>query len=410
MAFALHQLAAAVVKETRLVLRDREALMILLVMPAVFVLIMSLALRDSFHEKAGVQFSLAIVDHDGGATGKKITEAFTGSPFFKVQALANLDETALERRLTAGEFKFAVVIPKQATQTARTMLRRQLQENAKPGKLVEVRLLADPTLRRDYRSLVTARLNGVLREAESTLLFQELAALGLRAPATGLAAFAAVGDAAQTADDPIPTSVQQNAPAWTILAMFFLVIPLSTTFIKEQAQGSLLRLQTMAAPRWVFVAGKVLPYFIINEIQLVLVLLEGRYLLPLLGGDALAIGDAPAAIVLVSVATNLAAIGYGLVIATFARTQEQATTFGATSVLILAAIGGIMVPKLIMPPVMQGLANISPLSWALEGFLDIFVRGGRLSEVLPESLQLLTFAVACFALASVRLRHTLRGG
>ncbi|MCK7498096.1 MAG: ATP-binding cassette domain-containing protein [Comamonadaceae bacterium] len=79
---------------------------------------------------------------------------------------------------------------------------------------------------------------------------------------------------------PTPTSVQQNAPAWTLLAMFFLAVPLSVTFIKERAQGSLSRLQSMPVPGWVLLGSKVAPYLVINQIQLVLILAVGVWGLP----------------------------------------------------------------------------------------------------------------------------------
>ena len=89
---------------------------------------------------------------------------------------------------------------------------------------------------------------------------------------------------------------------------------------------------------------------------------------------------------------------------------REVTVPEGTSIMRAAADLGIMVPKLIMPPLMQELANISPLSWALEGFLDIFIRGGGLTEVLPEVLRLLTFALACFVIAVLRLRRSWRSG
>jgi len=110
----------------------------------------------------------------------------------------------------------------------------------------------------------------------------------------------------------------------------------------------------------------------------------------------------------VSVSASLAAIGFALLIASFARTPEQATTFSATTVLILAALGGIMVPKLVMPSAMQQIAELSPFSWGLDGFLDIFIRGGGVREVLPEAGRLVAFGVACFTLAVLRFNGRLR--
>ncbi len=430
----LHKLIAAVAKEMRVILRDREALLILFVMPVTFVLIMSLALQDAFSERAGIRFPLLIVDHDQGVIGERLMQHFGSDRAFNVTRLradkgeAALPDTAqVQEDLRAGRYKFAFIVPAGASRAAARRMDQQLglaPAGKPPATEVDIRLLADPTVRRDHRGLVISGLNRVLQGIESGMLLarytqvtDRVRALGgpagtaPRKPAKTLATFADITDAADSAaatSTPVPTSVQQNAPAWTLLAMFFLVIPLSVTLIKERQQGSLMRLQSMAVPPWVLLAGKTLPYFIINQIQVLLILLVGMYLLPRLGGDALHIGDAPGAIALLSMAASLAAIGYGLLVATFARTPEQATTFGATSVLIFAALGGVMVPKLVMPLALQQIANVSPLSWGLEGFLDIFVRAGGVREVLPEFLQLLAFAAACMTIAVLRFGHGLR--
>ncbi len=433
---ALYKLAATITKEFRLLMRDREALLILFVMPVTFVVIMSLALQDAFSERAGIRFSVLIVNHDGGLVGNAIDEAFSKSSFFDVSAVPPgtgkqlPDETAVRKDLVAGKYKFAVLIPPAATQRSLRRIQQRLGLAPVHGTAeqpVDISLLADPTMQRDHRDLVAAALNRMLQRIESRMVLEQFKAFGqritaatrgvpgipvLKAPAS-INAFAEVTDHEESAalsGAPIPTSVQQNAPAWTLLAMFFLVVPLSVTFIKERQQGSLARLQSMPVPAWVLLGGKIAPYFVINQIQVVLILLVGRYLLPYLGGDALDIGHAPQAIMLVSMSASLAAVGYGLLVATFARTPEQATTFGATSVLVLAAIGGVMVPKLVMPAVLQRVANLSPLSWGLDGFLDIFVRGGGTRDVLPTIAKLLTFAAACLALAVFRFRHTLRRG
>jgi ABC-2 type transport system permease protein len=418
-----HQLAAAVIKEIRLILRDKEALIILFIMPMVFVLILSLALRDSFHERAGVRFALLIVNQDRGPVSVKLVEIFSQSANFKTEVVSANgpvpSTVALDADLRAGRYKFAFLIPPQTSERALRRVQQQLglQPTGKvPEASVALTLLSDPTVRGDQRALVQAALNRALQGVESGILLQQFAAIGkrlapyaanvpgvpaLKAPKT-LDAFAEVRDPDETGKpfkEQTPTSVQQNAPAWTMLAMFFLVIPLSVTLIKERQVGSLTRLQSMGAPAWVLLAGKILPYFVINQVQLVLILLEGMYLLPQLGGDRLTIGNAPEAIALVSMAASFAAISFGLLIAAFSHTPEQATTFGATSVLVLAAVGGIMVPKLVMPPAMQRLGDLSPMSWGLEGFLDIFVRGGGVAEVLPECSQLLVFAAICLSIA-----------
>ena len=86
-----------------------------------------------------------------------------------------------------------------------------------------------------------------------------------------------------------------------------------------------------------------------------------------------------------SAAVSLAALGYALLISSITRTTEQASLLGGAGNLILAAIGGIMVPKFVMPEAMQHLTNVSPMAWGLEGFLDVLLRDWRHGRSLARS-------------------------
>ena len=133
-----------------------------------------------------------------------------------------------------------------------------------------------------------------------------------------------------------------------------------------------------------------------------------RGLLPAFGIEPLKIAGSVGAVVLMSCASSVAAVGFGLLIAMFARSVEQATGFGAAAVLILAAIGGIMVPKMMMPLPMQTLASWSPLGVALDGFLDIFVRGAGLKAITPHATFLILFAAVCLVIAMIRFNRLSR--
>jgi ABC-2 type transport system permease protein len=418
-------LTAAMRKELLLLLRDREALLLLLAMPLVFVLIMSLALQDTFGEHGGAKLAMVVVNEDAGKVGEKLAENFANDRHFRVELRTTAERTRLQEELRRGQFKFALWIPPQTTEQAVRRIQQQL--NLAPASdaqaPVTLQLLADPAVRTEQRAIVMNAVNRALQTAESAILLQQLNEAGkrltrarqlfpeipaVRAPAT-LTTFTEITEiATERAARRMPTSVQQNAPSWTLLSMFFLVVPLSFTLIKERQQGSLMRLQSLATPPALLLVGKLIPYFVINQMQMLLILLEGMYLLPLLGGEALTIGDSPGGIALVSAGASLAAIGFGLLVAVYLRTPEQANVFGPIVVLILAAVGGILVPKIVMPPFMQQLGNISPLSWALDGFHDIFLRGGGVVEVLPEFLRLTAFGAVCFGIAAFRFRRYFR--
>lgn len=419
---SLNKLATSVIKESRIILRDRQALILFFVMPVLFVLILSLALRDAFGERPGATFPMLVVDLDGGEVGKEVISAFTANSHFRVERAGRPSpgQVALEHALQKGRYRFVVIVPQGATEQAKQRV-SEIAANFPLSQLtfpaVQVRMLADPTLRTDYRFMVATALSGILHGVEVRLsgeqLVKNLRAMGypmnIPSDLTQARVFSEVRDEPLLSgkSHTIPSSVQQNAPAWTLLAMFFLAVPLSVSFIKEREQGSLSRLQTMSVPGWVVLGGKTTPYFVINQIQMVSILLVSVYVLPLLGGDRLDPGHAPLALALLGASASLAAIGFGIAVAMYSRTAEQATSFSSATVMIMAALGGIFVPKAVMPPLMQQLAALSPLAWGLDGFLDVFVRGGGVRDVLPKSLGLLGFSAVCHALAVLRYQNRL---
>lgn len=425
MSMWLSQLLAAITKETRLIMRDREALAILFIMPAIFVLIMSLALQDAFREQGGgVQFSIMIVNKDKNETGTRLVEAFTNSKNFVVSSDEHLDIKTLEKKMRGGEYRFAIYIPENTTKLALDRAQQELRLSTRRGKPgieeLSISMLADPAVRGDYRNLVASIVNRVLQGIETRLMLQAfskyrdqvavMSSVPIPKPPEQASLFMEVKDPYldKQGDSPSPTSVQLNAPGWGLLAMFFLVIPLASTLAREHQEGSLVRLQVMAAPTSMILLGKIVPYLVINQIQIALILFEGVYLLPLLGGEQLVLGRHPEAILVLSLCVSLAAVGYGLLVAAFARTPEQATIFGATSVLVLGALGGIMVPKMVMPPIMQELSAISPMAWALDGFLEIFVRGAGAMDILDKAGALLLLSAACLLVGIVRFNYRLR--
>ncbi|MEK6790165.1 MAG: ABC transporter permease [Deltaproteobacteria bacterium] len=411
------KLGASIIKEARLIVRDREALVILFVMPLAFVLIMSLAMQDAFREKSGV-FTVAILDNDKGAVGQSVIVAFSSAGYMKTTVFEGAHtEADVKKEINSGAFKFGVIIPEGATTLAKARVQRQLRfAKGEASSGVNVRLISDPAMRVDHRNLVAASLSRALAGVENRLLWEQFAALAgmkitperekeIRELLAANRPFEEVKpeDAAGAGvNAPMPTSVQQSVPAWSLFAMFFIVIPLSVTFIKERQLGALTRLKTTPVPPLVVMAGKAIPYFIINQLQIALMLAVGFFVVPLLGAEALSAGNSPVGIALLTVSASLAAVGFGLMTAMFCKTTEQSTTFGGTSVIVFAALGGIMVPKFLMPQFMQSLSIISPLSWGLDGFLDIFVRGGAVRDILPEAAGLSFFGLICMGIAAWR--------
>lgn len=394
-------LIALGLNELRLLLRDAHGLLVLFVVPAAFILIMSLALRDVFDPRALSRQSLAVNDLDGAELSQRLLQRLReGGAFEIVDGDAPLRLTVLPgfSELLAG--------------------RAELADDYLAGE-------AEPTLLRvDYSPSLLPQARAAagiaLRQALLTVQSEYLLETQLEVPRERMPALRYLGDPrrlpltesfADRDGRPLsaPTAVQQNVPAWLIFAIFFSVIPLATSFVVERAQGSLLRLRTLDVPPWAIFAAKALPYYVVNLLQLASMFAIGRWLVPALGGDRFTPGDSIFGLWLIATGTSAAAIGLALLVAVHVRTTTQATIAGGAISLILAALGGIMVPKLVMPTAMQELTLLSPMSWSLEGFWALCLHDGGWRDVLAPAGALTLFGLLGLTLAAWRFRRLQQG-
>ncbi len=397
-------LKAMLLKEIILLSRDKQALAALFIMPAIFILIMSLALKDTFSPQR-VLLTYAIIDQDNSAPSRMIREALQHSKVMAERPVI-ITSAAQQEELLNGSYHFILTINEGL---ARSLTSRQ---ELPPGSaLLQVAAAAD--LKAEMLTLLQAELTRAVLQLRLQLMQTELTAL---LPELGhqLADIDFDGQDLinirfnRMAAEQRPTSTQQSVPSWIIFGMFFVIIPMSTIFINERRQNTLMRMSAMNISIPALFAGKIAPYLVINQLQVWLMIGVGIFVVPLAGGEALTLGHSIIGLFMVSLGLSLAAIGTSVLIAVLAGTVEQATTIGGIINILLGAIGGIMVPKFYMPPAMQELAAISPMSWGLEGFLDIFVRGLGVEAVLAETLALTGFGLGLLMLAGLIFRA--RGG
>ncbi len=430
-------------KELLLLSRDRGGLLVLFVMPMLLVLVLSL-IQDNLFRATGETATRALfVNLDAGKLGAEFAEKITTTGAIELVdevAGQRLDAENARQQVFAGDYQFAIVIPERFSAgidtAAEAAVRAALRGERAETEASRLLVYFDPTVRGVYRTAVTNALQrGVLglEIARKGALFGKLLREELQANIDkqygGYGGDAAAELVPQLSADwsgqplidlreesaypekysTLPTSVQQNVPAWTLFGMFFIVIPLAGTLIRERQEGTLTRLLTMPVASSSLLLGKVFAYLSICLVQFGLMLLVGRFILPLLGTPVLELGSAPIALLVVAISAALAACGYGILVGVLARSYDQASTFGAVSVVIAAAIGGVMVPVYVMPRVMQQISVVSPLGWGLEAFLAIFVREGNLATVWQQVAQLGGFFLVCIFVAALGFRQLRRG-
>lgn len=403
----MKKIIATIIKELLLLRRDVSGMLLLVIMPAVLIVVMALVQDAPFRDYQEVKFDLLLSDNDGGTLAKAIKENLGSSKNFKVIESIDgrpVDDQSLKGQLRSGNYRVGIIIPKGATAeaiNAANTMANMLAEKLSIGKLpqrerrdnVHIGLYFDPLAKPAFRTAMTFALDKFITASSTNLLISRIAKLSGAAPDTGdngselKTLFSGIsikeeilGSKGMTNPSRI-SSVQHNVPAWAIFGMFFIVVPLSGHMIGERLEGSALRLRLIPHAQAGIAMGKILFNTFICCVQFVAMCCIGIWVLPLMGLSALNLGAHPLALFPIIFATGFAATAYGYFIGTFFKTTTQALPFGAISIVLLAAIGGILVPKEILPPLMQKIALVSPLYWGLDGVNEIMVRDGGIQSV-----------------------------
>lgn len=380
-------LAALIKKELLALCRDVHGLAALFVMPVMFIIIMSLALKDVYSPpQRSLPYAVDARDH--GALAQSLLRHWQDDHGAPLPLPADW-----QAQLRDGKLKYVLVL--------QAGLSDELARPALPTQ-ASIRLLAEPGIDGNLLSSLRAELSGTAGELKARTV---LARFGAPPPAT--ASMQTLVQAERFANrGPQPTSVQQNVPAWLVFGMFFVIASLANLFVQERSTGTLARLQSLGVPRRVMLASKALPYLGVNAVQAALMLAVGVWLMPRIGGEALSLrGISWGALLIALSAVSLAAVGMALALACAVRTPAQAFAIGPIANILMAAVGGIMVPKFVMPAFMQRMAELSPMNWGLEALLHVLLRGGGIAGMLPQALRLGGFAVVMFAIAVVLLQR-----
>ena len=368
-------------KEFLLVFRDKKALALLFVMPAIFILIISVAMRDVFTGNS-VSFNISIKDLDGSSISKELS-----SNILKIRSF---------NQVSHDKAQIIITIPK---------------NYVKERKKLNIKI--KDTIKSDEIELFKAKLlktivNLKLKIIKNRLMeFSDEAAVAIDSVSLDSTNLFSIK---YNKNSDIPNSTQQSVPSWIVFGMFFMITPIATVFINERKQNTLSRLSSMNVSAYAMILSKIVPYLVIGQIQAWIMIGVGMYIVPLFDTPALAINGSVLALVFLSFSLSVSAVGLAMLIAVNANTTEQASTIGGILSILLGAIGGVMVPKFIMPHSMQILANISPMSWGLDGFLDIFLKGGGIVMVLNKSLMLLLFGAITLGISIAILKYKIKQG
>lgn len=384
-------------------------------MPLLLVFIITI-IQDSAYKMVNEnQIPLLVVNHDQGKEGGKLVDLLKKSGLFKIDSQNAISQQSLKSELLARGKMIALYIPatfsaglESNAEDVSTILMDDLgleYDTTSRQKVSMPRLsfYNDPVLQENYSYSVMSVIQSYMSVIENSLMIDRMYANMDIAERSAKLKDRMISNrvgieqivASNNNSTAIPNSTQHNVPAWTIFAMFFMVVSLGSNIVKERINGSFLRLKTMPTTFMVVMFSKMAIYVIVAALQVALTFSMGVWILPKLGLPKLSVPDNIIATIAVIFISSMAAVSYALMIGAFAKTEQQANGFGAISIIIFGAIGGILVPTFVMPGFMQFFSNFSPLHWCLEGFYVLFLKGGSWQDLRTVFAFLGIFIVFC---------------
>jgi ABC-2 type transport system permease protein len=390
------QILAVALKEWRLLSRNLHGLSALFLMPAIFVLVMSFTLKNTLTAKVDLPLAGWVQEDSSPFAAQWAREWQVRHPGPQFASRQDLQQALASRQVEAGVVVRAPLLDAASGRPDSRQLEMWLGQRVQPA--AAARLRAELSF-----SLLQAQMKRAAAEA---------------GPFAGVLLDSASGGDLLSADDGVAvrylyeiqsgrrmTAVQQSVPAWLIFGMFFVVIPIAGVLIQERNEGTLARLATQQVSSVAVLGGKLLAFIVLNWVQLAFMLMVGCWVVPLLGGDALSLAIDPGWFLLMVLATSMAAVGLALLIASWTRNFEHAAAVGGGLNVVLGAIAGVMVPRVLMPPGMQTVSAGSPMGWALDGMQSVFLGTPTAGEILPRAGLLFAFALVCLAGSSWLLRR-----
>ncbi len=200
--------------------------------------------------------------------------------------------------------------------------------------------------------------------------------------------------------DQVEYDPRANSSAGQLITWVFIpLLGISASMAYERQRGTLRRLLTTPTPKATFLLGTIVGQFFMALLQMLLLVGFGILVMGLNWGHA------PAALAAMMVASILAAAALGTTLGTFIKTESQANGLSIMLGMVMALMGGCWYPIELFPQFVQTAVKVLPTTWAMQGMLDIVLRGQGLATVLPEAGVLLGFAAVFFGIGVWRFRY-----
>ncbi len=422
----MHKLWATILKDLQILTRDRVGLIVMFVMPIVLAVVITATQNSTFELVNKNKVPLLLCNKDTGDASRQLVTAIEKVGMFEVKKVtAGETEKQLSDRMHEKDALVAIIIPSdfsarvdtKAKATATKALNNLgLQTDTvkiNNDSVQPITLLYHPVLQSSFRQSIQGALRSTLQMVQSKQVLKSIyfslneTELPPALESEIINNQVAINEVPISRDGSktIPNATQHNIPAWTIFAMFFVVISLGSNVVREKLNGSFIRLKTLPTNYLLSLFSKQITYLFVTLLQACVIFAIGIWLFPLMGLPKLNLPADLAGLFIVTFICGWCAVSFAVCVGVFAKTQEQSNGIGAVSIVLMAAIGGLLVPSFAMPESFQQVIKFSPLHWCLEAYYGLFLEAGKLKDVLISILPLLAITILIQLIALLGLKR-----
>ena len=187
----------------------------------------------------------------------------------------------------------------------------------------------------------------------------------------------------------------RSVGGWAMTFLLFTLTASSSSLFDDRKSGVMLRLLTSPVSRVHILWSKYLFNMSLGVIQLLFMFVAGWLLFDV------DIFSNIFNLLLVIIAASMACTSFGMLLAAFSQTRQQAQGLGTFFILTMSAVGGAWFPTSFMPPAIQFFSKLTIVYWSMDGFLEVLWRDVGLFSILP-NLGILFGVSAVVSIISVR--------
>lgn len=391
----LRSLGIAFVKDLRLLVRDRAALIFLTIAPILVITVAGFSLASLYgaDPRGSTGYLLPLVDEDGGDIGRAIRERLATETAVELRNASDREEAlGLLRDREAG---VALIIPAGASEAVAAGRDAELLLYTDPVKYLEianVRALIQELrhgLESAARDRVARRLEKEKQEAATR--HEEIARKegGLREVAPPPIALPGDIELRETSVTGAPARLNtfdQNVPGFSVTFLLLgMLLGVSLGLLDERDWGTFARLRAMPAPLSATLIAKLSARFVVGVMQMVILFVVGWIAFDV------SLGPEPWALLLPIGGIVFAGTAFGLVVAGLARSREAVLPLGSIVIVTMAAVGGCWWPIDLEPRWMRSVALAFPTTWAMAAFNDLMIRRQTLEAAIRPAAVLFAF-------------------